>query len=119
LLLLAARQLPREVADAPTQLRKPLQLAFDALIELTSERVAAELEVLAHGEVREDGASSHDEPDTLPTQELGRGVGHVAAVETDRSPLGFGQTGQHTQHGGLAGAVRARRPRISPARRET
>src|SRR6185369_17288353 len=64
-------------------------------------------DVLLDGEAAEDRGFLRQIADAEPRALIHRQLGDVVAVELDRAAIGLDQAGNHVEHGGLAGAVRA------------
>ena len=64
-------------------------------------------DVLLDGEAAEDRGFLRQIADAEPRALIHRQLGDVVAVELDRAAIGLDQAGDHVEHGGLAGAVRA------------
>ena len=64
-------------------------------------------DVLLDGEAAKDRGFLRQIADAEPRALIHRQLGDVVAVELDRAAIGLDQAGDHVEHGGLAGAVRA------------
>ena len=67
-------------------------------------------DVLLDGEAAEDRGFLRQIADAEPRALIHRQLGDVVAVELDRAAIGLDQPGDHVEHRGLAGAVRAEQP---------
>ena len=64
-------------------------------------------DILLHGEAAEDRGFLRQIADAEPGALIHRQLGDVVAVEFDGAAIGLDQAGDHVEHRGLAGAVRA------------
>src|SRR6185437_12338174 len=64
--------------------------------------------VLLHGEATKDRGFLRQIADAKARALIHRQLGHIVAVEFDRAAIGLDEAGDHVEHRGLAGAVRAK-----------
>ncbi len=112
-LLLAARERARELAAPLAEHREAiirrLHAGREAAPEIAAARqgVAAQLQVVEHGEVAEDPAPLRHQRDPRPEQRLRRLPGDVAPVDRDAARGGREQPGDRPEQRGLARPVGA------------
>ncbi len=70
-------------------------------------QVSAHLQILAHGEIREDAASFGRHRDAARDEFVRRLAADVFVFESDFAGAWFEQAGDRAQRGGFAGAIRA------------
>ena len=108
-LLLAAREVAGDAVDALFQAREEAEHAFEVAGHgrLVAPPVGTELEVLAHGECREDGAALGDVDEAALDDLVRRHPRDVFAVEADGAGPHRDEAGEREQGRRLARAVGA------------